>query len=464
MSIAYGRDSEQRVVVVGRQVARLVTGIVAGAALAWAAIGCSSPGEGAANDPTATGTTVAPQVARDATAGQSTPPAATPEPLPPSVQSLLEATARVRGLPVPANLRAELLGRAEAKAKLTAALTDDDRRWFRQTTTLYRLMGYLRSDEDYESIYLSLAEGPILGFYDPAVDTLYVIVDDPSTGFGELREDDRVTLVHELVHAIQDAAFALDVVTKSLMENLDRSLAYTAVVEGDARTHERLVPRTAARLSAGAGPRLIARAGAPQVRLPAPIERELYWPYTAGADWIAGVKARGGTAAIDALLRQPPGGTWQVLHRDRPESWQPSSSTIPDLAVGLGVGWVRESGGTFGEFQWGNFLQQRLRALDATKAAADWAGDSYAVYVRGPESVATFRIRGVDGSAGLRRALEDWLDASGARVASNGGTTVALLNDGRTFALRDASAGDTLVTVGSSESLAREAMAALIGG
>jgi hypothetical protein len=66
---------------------------------------------------------------------------------------------------------------------------------------------------------------------------------------------------------------------------------------------------------------------------------------------------------------------------------------LPDLAATLGPGWVRESGGTFGEFQLRNYIQLGLTGSRAAQAAAGWTGDHYDVYASRSESGAAFVIR-----------------------------------------------------------------------
>lgn len=99
----------------------------------------------------------------------------TPAPLPARVQQVLDAVAAGRGLAAPPALKAQVVAQGDVAGILRDALTEDDRRWFAETTTLYRLLGYLDADEDYLSVYEGFASGAVIGLYDPVVDTLYVV-------------------------------------------------------------------------------------------------------------------------------------------------------------------------------------------------------------------------------------------------------------------------------------------------
>ena len=380
-------------------------------------------------------------------------------PLPAVVQETLDAVAKLRGLSAPPALRAKVVTREEMPAAFEAALTDDDRTWFARTTTLYRLLGYLRADQDYYSLYVSLADSDILGFYNPLNDTLVVGTEGGTASFEALSAGERGVLVHELVHAIQDHHFRLDEKFKTVVDDLDRNLAYTAVVEGDANTHQQLYRR---RAGLAAGPHVFLTLSGTQ-QLPLPIAREFQFPYTMGADWITGVRGKGGTAAIDQLLETPPSGTWQVLHPDR-TGFTPAEAPLPDLSRALGEGWNRDSGGTFGEFQWGNFLQTRLRGLDSLAAASSWIGDGYGVYRNGGESIAVFSARTTaSGDAKLSAAVREWIASSRTHMTEGEHVAIGIESDGRTFLIMDYPGG-FLFVVASNEALARRIPQALFSG
>lgn len=321
-----------------------------------------------------------------------TSPSPTVPPLDPGIRTVLEQVAQERGLEPPQRLSASFLPRAELPALLDRLLTADDRAWFARTTTLYRLLGFFANDQDYLSIYQAFGSEGVLGLYSPVDDALWVVLEaGESPGLDKLSRGARETLAHELVHALQDFHFQLDRVSKQYQDDLDRSLALTAAIEGDAVTHEQLWGRKYLAIPAGGGPlRLLADAAALQTAPPA-IQRELFFPYTTGAQWIAGVRSAGGTAAIDALLREPPRiGTAAVLHPRA--DFAPVSVTLGDISAALGEGWQRESGGTLGEFVLRNYLYDSTGAGTAAAAAEGWRGDQYIVAVNGQRTVVAARI------------------------------------------------------------------------
>ncbi|MFQ6046613.1 MAG: DUF6782 family putative metallopeptidase, partial [Gemmatimonadales bacterium] len=92
--------------------------------------------------------------------------------------------------------------------------------------TAYRLFGLLPDTADLRELLLALYSEQVVGYYDPDSSTLYVVE-------GAMPEALRLTLAHELVHALQGQHIALDSLL-SLERNNDRRMAAQAVMEGQA--------------------------------------------------------------------------------------------------------------------------------------------------------------------------------------------------------------------------------------
>ncbi len=312
--------------------------------------------------------------------------------LPPDLEQVLDRIAELRGLPIPQGLHAGFIARSQLPALLRHLTTDDDRRVFANTTTLYRLLGHLRKDQDFESVYNEFTGQAVIGLYSPQDKALWIVHgDNEPLELSHLPKETLSTLAHELTHALQDSSFDLLAHSRDVEDDIDRSLAYSAVVEGDAVITERAYAgRYLALLS---NQSIMAAFQGPLADVPASLAREFYFPYQDGTAFVEAVKSKGGQQAIDALLAAPPSGTAIILHPELiTAGFQPAKVTLPDLATALGSGWTRESGGALGEFGLRNYLQLRLPGLDASRVAAGWAGDHYDVYAKGSNSLAVFRI------------------------------------------------------------------------
>ena len=278
------------------------------------------------------------------------------------------------------------------------------------TTKLYRLLGYLDEDEHLWDITVSFLDS-VLGFYSSDHKTLWVVTDREGVGLEELDRGQRETLAHEIIHALQDYHFDLDATYATVVHSLDQELAFTAVVEGDAVVHtDRYSDRF---LTVPTGGGLYFLASANQFGgIPAPIIRELYFPYTTGARWAGGVLADHGAEGLDAFLAEPPPATTLILHPELMDTgWEPewlSDSFLPEQQIrrSLGLGWHTRLSGSIGEFHLLNYLvgNDLFRPgwlydpgnRTEIDAAAGWAGDRYYLFehsAQDGETVMVARVR-----------------------------------------------------------------------
>ena len=422
---------------------------VAGFALLLAACGGDSSPDSGGIDPTSPAPT-------------STTPAGE---LPDELNAVLERVAELRGLSAPPNLRALVIERDGLEALLDTLYSPEDLKWFNDTTTLYRLLGHFRQDQDFLSVFQSFGTQAILGLYAPDRDTLWVVVDDEADGFGDLSRIEEQALAHELVHAIQDYHFDLDEVYLTVVDDLDRNLAWSAVIEGDAVAHENLYSDEFMMIERAGVAFLLASATLAQVTdIPQSIIRELYFPYTTGGSTVSGLVDGGNLELINQLLAAPPVGTAVIMHPELfATDWQPREITLPDYAESLGEGWTRESGGALGEFNLQNYLTLTIRSDVAAEAAKGWNGDRYDVYVSGEDSVAVFRIAFTDEDEAeeLRRAIDDLLRVVRADISDHGVYKLANFPSGRGYAVFESPPSEVMFAIASSPEIAAR-IAALV--
>ncbi|HUH13919.1 MAG TPA: DUF6782 family putative metallopeptidase, partial [Longimicrobiales bacterium] len=90
----------------------------------------------------------------------------------------------------------------------------------------YRAFGLLPDTLDLRALLLELYTEQVVGYYDPARDTLYLVDDVPAADLLDV-------LAHELVHALQDQHADLDALIDRSRGN-DRQTAAQAAIEGHA--------------------------------------------------------------------------------------------------------------------------------------------------------------------------------------------------------------------------------------
>ncbi len=153
----------------------------------------------------------------------------------------------------------------------------------------------------------------VVGFYDerPGKKRLYAVSSDRS-----LNAMNRIVMVHELRHALQDQYADLHgMLPKSVGDFDDRRFAFMALLEGDAtlvmtRYLETLFPMGGA-LSEMSLPDPPVE-GAPPV-----LRDQLVRPYVVGLDFARALERRGGWSALRDAWSRPPRSTEQVLHPDK---------------------------------------------------------------------------------------------------------------------------------------------------
>ena len=246
----------------------------------------------------------------------------------------------------------------------------------------YKLLGMLPDTMHLSDFFVRVLTEQILGYYDPKTKVLYVVKGAPDDYVG-------ITIMHELVHALQDQYVNLDSL-EQISGDDDRSTAVQAVIEGQA-TYEQVFimaggnGNLAAQLPGGWESMRTTIREAQQTQpifssAPMVIQETLLFPYINGADFARRYKAmRPGKF----LLYDLPVSTTQVMHDSafygaKPDI--PSLVTLPSIP-----GTVAEN--DFGEFGTRLYIYQHTRDQDESiRASVGWDGDHYAVVKSGNDN------------------------------------------------------------------------------
>ena len=291
--------------------------------------------------------------------------------------SLMPEIARVAGLPFKQPPRLAVRTKAQFRAyvehKMAADLPPAE---LAGVTAAYRLFGMIPDTLDLRRFLLSLYDEQVAGLYDPDSATLYVLRSS------ELTLDPaavRLTIAHELVHALQGQYVHLNDVINLRGDN-DRRTAGQTVMEGQATLVSMLVishltPDDLPTLwgedhgvTQTAQQMMPVFASAPLV-----IRQTLVFPYFAGADFVKWFrKAYPDSEPFGAAL---PTSTEQILHPDR--------YSAHDAPVALKF--APSPAGAMWEDNLGELETQVLlttlsgRDSTGTNGATGWGGDRYVV-------------------------------------------------------------------------------------
>jgi hypothetical protein len=257
------------------------------------------------------------------------------------------------------------------------------------------------------------AGSQIIGYYDPLSGQLVFIGTENPTPV------QKVTLAHELTHALDDQHFRLDRLNTLEGECADEAYqAALGAVEGDATFFMILYAQRFLTLDEQL--QLGLQAAPSTAGIPPFVMQLQTWPYTAGLSFIQAMDRRGGTEAIDRAMERFPVSTEQVIHPERYPNDAPTAVNVEDLSQKLGPGWTDLDVMGVGEAFLSIMLGLRLPPVTAEAAAAGWDGGTYRAW-SDSEHVAIVLSTVWDqprDAAEFASATRQWLGSRGGRSAS----------------------------------------------
>jgi hypothetical protein len=239
--------------------------------------------------------------------------------------------------------------------------------------TLYKLLGMLPDTMHVADFFVKVLTEQIIGYYDPKSKVLYVVNGAPEEYVG-------ITIMHELVHALQDQYMNLDSL-EHITGDDDRAAAVQAVIEGQA-TYEQLY------LMVGGSGNIAAQlpGGWDQMRqeirdaqktqpvfssAPMVIQETLLFPYINGAEFVKRYNAR---HAVRLPFERLPASTKQVMHDSAFFGKPPDEAGTIELPPIAGT--IDQN--NFGEFGTRLLIYQHTRDQDRSiRASNGWDGDRY---------------------------------------------------------------------------------------
>lgn len=335
-----------------------------------------------------------------------------------------------RGLDFEHPIHVEFVPEAEFVEDVTSTeeLSDEDREAMEDDAAELRAMGLVSGDVDLLEETKDLSGEGIAAYYDPEDEVIRIRGD-------VLTPSIRVTVAHELNHALQDQNFDIDAVEDDL--DPDRRFAYRAIVEGDSVDVQNAY--VADELSETEQEEYFAQEeeNTEEADIEEISDVLVAWfsaPYAIGPPFVGIVEEVDGKGAINDLIRNGPPSEAALMnppaHFDGAE---PEMVDAPPIDDGAEV--VDE--GSFGALSWYLVLAARVDPKEALTAVDSWAGDSYKTYEQDDRVCLAARFRGssTDATTDVAALLEEWVAAMPADVAS-----VSELDD-RTLELRSCDPG-----------------------
>jgi hypothetical protein len=276
-------------------------------------------------------------------------------------------------------------------------------------------LGAVPRGTDLKKLLKRVLPGQIAGFYDPRTRRLVV---GASAG-KELDAIERLTLAHELEHALADQVLGLPAFldeqgTTDGREDVE--LAALSLVEGDATlltnafASEHLSVADALR---AAGPAL--SASDEFDKLPHYLQASTIFPYEEGLEFVCGLFQRGGWKAVGRAYRRLPQTSAQIMFPGRYTARE--RAVDPADAPSPGSGWRLVERQAFGAAHLLWLLQApggdpAREPPDARERAAAWAGGELFMWQRGGRTRVTLTLVERRGERDLCGSMREWFRAA----------------------------------------------------
>jgi hypothetical protein len=342
-------------------------------------------------------------------------------PTPPTIAKVMDELEQIRGFGFSNPVVAEPVTQQDIADGYAEYLdTAFPEEFYDRRSLAWQTIGVVPEGTSIREEMLEYGSTQVIGYYDTLTGELKFI------GQEEPSPLERITLAHELTHAIDDQRFGLEKVDALGASCRDEELeASIALIEGNAtffmlrwaRSFLTLDEQLQVGVEAG-------EQEPPPSDIPPFISRMQEWPYLDGMAFVVALESEGGVEAIDAAFLDPPVSTEQVIHPERYPDDVPVPVDVPDVADRLGQGWEDLDVQLVGEAWLDVALGLRLDEAEATAASTGWDGGIYRAWSDGRD-VAVVLATAWD----TEQDAQEFADAM-TRWAAEGGQEADVLLDG----------------------------------
>ena len=315
-----------------------------------------------------------------------------------------------RELPDPRYLSAPQMAaeveRAFAEDYPAAEAEDDER--------ALAMLGAIPPDMDLKATLSGFVGEQVAGFYDPDSGDLVVL----GSG-GQLDPIEKVTLAHELDHALTDQVLGIPLDESPPPGEEDAALAVRALAEGDATLAMSIFAAQSLSYEEQASVNLSSFPEAGSLteiaRVPHYLARTMLFPYLEGLLFVCQLQVEGGWEAVNSAYRDPPATSAQILFPERYEARE--GAVDPRDPGALPSPWSQSDVSAFGaadllflfEAPGGNPAEALNGPMDL---AAGWAGGEMHLWERGDNSALGVALAQRPEAPRLCDAVARWYEAA----------------------------------------------------
>lgn len=345
----------------------------------------------------------------------------------PTIRPLAAFVEKSRGLKFIHPVFVEMLTEAQFDKHMAAdssPASEAERLSAVHTQALLRALGEISDSDNLLEDMGRASSSDVIGFY--SYDDKHVWIRGVA-----LTPATRLTVVHELTHALDDQHFDLGAKMRAFeADNSGAAMAFDAIIEGDARriegryrssyTKNELIDLPAEERAQ------LASASEGDHSFPGFLSAQSIAAYPLGLTAVTRLARDGGNRAVDAVFRKPPAHELLIT---QPwllgTSWKPRAVALPVLARGDAA----IARGEFGALDLYLLLTETMPIPKALAAADAWAGDRYLTYTHDGTACASIVVSAQDhsGAQTLLSALSEWANGRpGTDTARIHRTTITL--------------------------------------
>lgn len=221
----------------------------------------------------------------------------------------------IRGLSFDETVDIEVMTREAYQERANRSVDETQRTW---ENLRWQALFIIGDDRDAVEVLDEAFATGVQGFYSPSENRVVVVSEAENTTVN------KGTLIHELVHALQDQQFGIG----SDGQTTDGELAYDGLLEGEAE----LIPERYFDRCTGIWHCLIPETQSAESEVPTGVQRVLLAPYTEGPAFIDASYERGGWDAVNELYNATPQTGSEILHPERYPA-EPANITVPDRST-----------------------------------------------------------------------------------------------------------------------------------
>lgn len=291
---------------------------------------------------------------------------------------LEEATSQLRGLEFQRDVDYQVVDRASIREFMNKLMEEElPAEKLENISIAYAKLGLIEEGVSLREAMLALYSEQIAAFYDQKRKKLYSIKGLPFS-----REFQKVLIVHELTHALQDQNFDLSTLPLELEDNDDRVMAALSLVEGDATL---AFTQYATREGSLSLKDILAVATTGQKGLteaPYVLRKNLMFPYMEGVRFVTRLHTEGGWEAVNKAFKDLPQSTEQIMHPEKylEERDEPVAIVLPEFDSVAGKEWDLLEDNVLGELNVKLLFTQFLGSWRAAAPSRGWGGDRFKVY------------------------------------------------------------------------------------